>query len=295
VRLVSIILLPDKRYTRYRVPYDEGFLASMKAAIQSSFREWSTGYRAWHIYDSEVMTIGDVLSRHFDDFEIVIHGVHFRIEEIPQTLLGRGHGLGTFIGRLIHSVIGADSERVQIQRVEDLLGRPPTSGRVPRSTTPPTSPTPSSPDAGGERNDDLIEKYERLLARAKKLQVSAKKYRARSRKLEANIHTLVTLIYDAQRMIERGGLGGIEWRWQTILDTCSRLSLDPSLNIPPPPVSSSSGSPSSAHAVLCVGSNAPPEVVDAAYKALAKLHHPDRGGDVEKMKEINDAYRRLKG
>ena len=40
--------------------------------------------------------------------------------------------------------------------------------------------------------------------------------------------------------------------------------------------------------------SAPPEVVKAAYKALATLHHPDKpGGDGERMKVINDAYRRL--
>jgi len=40
--------------------------------------------------------------------------------------------------------------------------------------------------------------------------------------------------------------------------------------------------------------SAPPEVVKAAYKALATLHHPDKpGGDDERMRVINDAYRRL--
>jgi hypothetical protein len=40
--------------------------------------------------------------------------------------------------------------------------------------------------------------------------------------------------------------------------------------------------------------SAPPEVVKAAYRALATLHHPDKpGGDGERMKVINDAYRTL--
>ncbi len=38
---------------------------------------------------------------------------------------------------------------------------------------------------------------------------------------------------------------------------------------------------------------APPELVRAAYKALAVLHHPDHGGDPVAMQTINDAYRRL--
>jgi hypothetical protein len=39
---------------------------------------------------------------------------------------------------------------------------------------------------------------------------------------------------------------------------------------------------------------APLEVVRAAYKALATLHHPDKpGGDDERMKAINRAYQQL--
>ena len=33
----------------------------------------------------------------------------------------------------------------------------------------------------------------------------------------------------------------------------------------------------------------PIEVIEAVWKALVKLHHPDRGGDVERMKSINQA------
>jgi hypothetical protein len=36
--------------------------------------------------------------------------------------------------------------------------------------------------------------------------------------------------------------------------------------------------------------NAPPEVIRASYKALAKIHHPDARGNSEKMIEINRAF-----
>ena len=39
---------------------------------------------------------------------------------------------------------------------------------------------------------------------------------------------------------------------------------------------------------------APQSVIKAAYQALAKIHHPDRGGSVETMKKINEAYEVLK-
>jgi hypothetical protein len=39
--------------------------------------------------------------------------------------------------------------------------------------------------------------------------------------------------------------------------------------------------------------DAPPEVVKAAYKALARIYHPDLRGDTAKMVEINRAYETL--
>lgn len=38
---------------------------------------------------------------------------------------------------------------------------------------------------------------------------------------------------------------------------------------------------------------APPEVVKAAYRALSKLYHPDRGGDTAAMQRLNEAYARI--
>jgi hypothetical protein len=47
-------------------------------------------------------------------------------------------------------------------------------------------------------------------------------------------------------------------------------------------------------ATLFVTSGAPPEVVKAAYRALALLYHPDKGGDPSKMRELNEAYDQLR-
>lgn len=58
---------------------------------------------------------------------------------------------------------------------------------------------------------------------------------------------------------------------------------------PPPPPPPRAAPPSSHHATLFLLSDAPIEVVQAAHRALALLHHPDRGGDVEKLKAINAA------
>jgi hypothetical protein len=49
------------------------------------------------------------------------------------------------------------------------------------------------------------------------------------------------------------------------------------------------------HATLFVLPNAPIEVVQAAYRALAKLYHPDFGGPPERMIAINQAYEEITG
>ena len=34
--------------------------------------------------------------------------------------------------------------------------------------------------------------------------------------------------------------------------------------------------------------------IERAYRAKAKVHHPDRGGDADTMRALNEAYSRLK-
>ena len=47
------------------------------------------------------------------------------------------------------------------------------------------------------------------------------------------------------------------------------------------------------YAVLHLQPTAPAELVRAAYKTLALLYHPDRGGDTAEMQAINAAYEAL--
>lgn len=46
--------------------------------------------------------------------------------------------------------------------------------------------------------------------------------------------------------------------------------------------------------VLHLLPSAPPEVVDAAYRAMAKIFHPDAGGATNDMQRINAAYDAIK-
>jgi DnaJ-domain-containing protein 1 len=51
--------------------------------------------------------------------------------------------------------------------------------------------------------------------------------------------------------------------------------------------------PQTAHAALHLTPDAPPELIKAAYRCLATLHHPDKGGDTTRMQLINAAYKQL--
>ena len=48
------------------------------------------------------------------------------------------------------------------------------------------------------------------------------------------------------------------------------------------------------YAVLFLTEKAPWEVIVSAYRSLALMHHPDRGGNEETLKEINRAFDSLK-
>lgn len=47
-------------------------------------------------------------------------------------------------------------------------------------------------------------------------------------------------------------------------------------------------------AELHLRSTAPVELIHGAYRILAKLYHPDLGGDTSTMERINAAYQRIK-
>jgi hypothetical protein len=46
--------------------------------------------------------------------------------------------------------------------------------------------------------------------------------------------------------------------------------------------------------VLHLRETAPVELIEASYRVLARLHHPDHGGATETMQQINGAYAALR-
>ena len=63
---------------------------------------------------------------------------------------------------------------------------------------------------------------------------------------------------------------------------------------PPPVVPRKITRPEQAYQALYLLPTAPPEVVRAAYRALALLLHPDRGGNEEAFQHLQTAYEVLK-
>ena len=51
---------------------------------------------------------------------------------------------------------------------------------------------------------------------------------------------------------------------------------------------------SDSFAVLGVGRSASLRQATSAYRQLAKVHHPDRGGSAERFREIHAAYTRIR-
>ncbi len=63
----------------------------------------------------------------------------------------------------------------------------------------------------------------------------------------------------------------------------------------PPPFDRGRPSSDDPWVILHLRPTAPPELVSAAHRCLAKLHHPDAGGDTAVMQAINQAYDAIGG
>ena len=64
--------------------------------------------------------------------------------------------------------------------------------------------------------------------------------------------------------------------------------------IPPPTFRIPEKKATSPYQTLGLADDAPKFVVEAAYRAMAKKHHPDSGGDVDSMKDVNAAFEEIK-
>jgi len=84
-------------------------------------------------------------------------------------------------------------------------------------------------------------------------------------------------------------MGGV---WPAIIRGIRELRGD----IPPedPSPASGGGDVDMCYRMLGLSPSASWEEIERAYRAKAKVHHPDRGGDQDTMRALNEAYSRLK-
>jgi hypothetical protein len=91
-----------------------------------------------------------------------------------------------------------------------------------------------------------------------------------------------------------------EWRvWGEFKDLAITLLLKyfPDADVPRQTHSKAQAQPRQAGSdhfqVLHLLPTAPPELIDAAFRCLAKIHHPDRGGDSAVMRQLTEAHEAL--
>jgi DnaJ-domain-containing protein 1 len=87
-------------------------------------------------------------------------------------------------------------------------------------------------------------------------------------------------------------VSGYESLTKWISYICQTIDADFKWSQPPPP-RQPKRTGIDPYAALHLLPTAPPSVVKAAYRALATAHHPDKGGDVVAMQNINRAYAQL--
>lgn len=60
------------------------------------------------------------------------------------------------------------------------------------------------------------------------------------------------------------------------------------------PTRGTTGSDDMCYRMLGISPSSTWDEIERAYKRKAKIHHPDRGGDEDMMRALNEAYNRLK-
>lgn len=109
-------------------------------------------------------------------------------------------------------------------------------------------------------------------------------------RLGTNATENLRLIATAVEMIRLAEVRGVS----KILATCYRqmypVQQSRQANTPPPQTPRIPPH----YAVLHIAPGAPLEVAEAAYRALAKQNHPDRGGSPEAMQRLNAAIERIR-
>jgi len=82
--------------------------------------------------------------------------------------------------------------------------------------------------------------------------------------------------------------------WPTIMRGLRELRGDPVEDASPQRGSGPDGDLDMCFRMLGISPSSSWDEIEKAYKRKAKIHHPDRGGDEDTMRALNEAYNRLK-
>lgn len=79
--------------------------------------------------------------------------------------------------------------------------------------------------------------------------------------------------------------------WRSVVRALRELRGE---NVEPTQTGADTASNDLGYKMLGISPSAPWEEVERAYRTKAKIHHPDKGGDEDAMRALNDAYSRIK-
>lgn len=82
--------------------------------------------------------------------------------------------------------------------------------------------------------------------------------------------------------------------WPTIMRGLRELRGERFDDAPPRHPGNSDGDLDMCYRMLGISPSSRWEEIERAYKQKARIHHPDRGGDEDTMRALNEAYNRLK-
>lgn len=120
---------------------------------------------------------------------------------------------------------------------------------------------------------------------------SYRQWNTRKRGWEIHISKLAQVVAVAKKYFECVDYSSLPESMQ--IELVAKLSVFKEASVPPKESSVPLAKSITPYNVLYLLPNAPMEVVRAAYKALAFMSHPDKGGDPEVFKKITKAFEEI--
>lgn len=114
----------------------------------------------------------------------------------------------------------------------------------------------------------------------RRLPTEERAWDTRTRRWSIAYHHLEAVLLEGARCFAGTSIDGFDAAWRARAEQILRRPLD-------------SARGERAYDELFILPNAPLPVVRAAYRALARIYHPDTGGSTARMADLNRAYERV--